>query len=304
MEEVIVLTTLDQVETKVGTEMNAGEIVIESGVMVTPHGRKEKGEGYSSSRTSESTPSAADTVPTTAQTVVPAPPGQGPPPRFLNRLKAEGLRTILEEKRLSTNSVVDRYPNVWDTLRFHRFEQFTRPRGPYIPTWVWVFYTAYGDLVPKGKKKPTMITQAMILLMGHLAYSADVRATRIEAEVPWMIERAILAALIPIRTSIDDLTAKVEICEKGHGVTSEVVLANFEIPPATTKDVCMNDVAADGSEVETDKEQLDAQEETIYGYLPDLEETIVQSVIQTLLTETSMAGSSGANIDAAPGTDA
>lgn len=39
----------------------------------------------------------------------------------MNQLKATGFRTILEEKRLSTDCVVDRYPDIWRTVHYHDF---------------------------------------------------------------------------------------------------------------------------------------------------------------------------------------
>ncbi|KAG5599024.1 hypothetical protein H5410_030394 [Solanum commersonii] len=66
----------------------------------------------------------ADTVPALAPLVAPIPP-MVLSPRLLNRLKTDRLRTILKENL----------------------------PGPYSPTWVREFYSVYGDLVPKRKKK-------------------------------------------------------------------------------------------------------------------------------------------------------
>ena len=99
----------------------------------------------SSSRTSDrhpSQPTHATPIPS-AQPEPQAPPIVVPP-KHANRLKTTGLRTILEEKILSTVSVLDCYPEVWETIKFHKFQIFTQHRATYIPSWVREFYEAVG----------------------------------------------------------------------------------------------------------------------------------------------------------------
>uniref|UniRef100_M1DMG5 Polyprotein protein n=1 Tax=Solanum tuberosum TaxID=4113 RepID=M1DMG5_SOLTU len=116
------------------------------------------------------------------------------------------------------------------------------------------------------------ITQAMHLKMGHLAHSANVRASRLEAEVPKMIERAITAVLTPIKASIDVLIARVESIDftslfgtvEIPNDESADIPTHVDMPLATTRDEIRVDVVVAKSEAETDEEQLGVQDETIF----------------------------------------
>ncbi|KAK4733833.1 hypothetical protein R3W88_008094 [Solanum pinnatisectum] len=135
--------------------------------------------------------------------------------------------------------------------------------------------------------------------MGHLAQFADVRASRVEAPVPGMIERAIANALALIRVemrehrelinghrlALDALTMRVDAC--GQAVT-----ASLEIPPATT----IEDVDREGATVESepgiDEEELSVRDADMYDDLANLEGAMVETVVQASLREISMVGSS------------
>ena len=73
--------------------------------------------------------------------------------RHTNRLKVAGHRTIIEEKVLSVEGVKERYPKVWEMIKFHNFEVFTQPRDTYVPSMVREFYQALEAVIPKVRRE-------------------------------------------------------------------------------------------------------------------------------------------------------
>ncbi|XP_049358575.1 uncharacterized protein LOC125823206 [Solanum verrucosum] len=63
----------------------------------------------------------------------------------------------------------------------------------------------------------------VILWMGHLVHFADRRASRLEAIVPGIIDRALIVCVTPFSVSIDALTTWILVCKRGHGAIDEVM---------------------------------------------------------------------------------
>ncbi|KAG5571926.1 hypothetical protein H5410_061692 [Solanum commersonii] len=58
--------------------------------------------------------------------------------------------------------------------------------------------------------------------MEQLDHSADHRAANLKASISSMIQTALLDVVTPLSTTIDTLTTRIVVCERGQGATKEV----------------------------------------------------------------------------------
>uniref|UniRef100_M1DQ33 Polyprotein protein n=1 Tax=Solanum tuberosum TaxID=4113 RepID=M1DQ33_SOLTU len=200
----------------------------------------------------------------TTEQASPVPSIQAPPTRSMNKLKAAVSRTILEEKRLSTNMIVDR------------------------------------KLVLKGKKKAnSFVTTDHVVVRGKMVKCSilDINEElgRIEAEYNKDEDEWKRAAPVDTSPSIDVDILQADTTPSTQAGEPSVMPSIFEIPPTTaTGDVVLVDDDDESDTSETEKKDLGTRDATVYDDLEDLEGATVQTMMEASLQDTSMIGSSGA----------
>ncbi|KAG5580561.1 hypothetical protein H5410_051188 [Solanum commersonii] len=130
-------------------------------------------------------------------------------------------------------------------------------------------------------------------------------ASRLEAEVPRIIQRVITSALMPLKASIDAFTTILEVWERGHGATDVVMALKVgDVEVRKDMDHMKADIASDELEAKMDEKLLGEHKKVVYEELTNLEGAMFKTTGHASLRDVFMVGSSGAKIDAPLCTDA
>uniref|UniRef100_M1DRK7 Polyprotein protein n=1 Tax=Solanum tuberosum TaxID=4113 RepID=M1DRK7_SOLTU len=154
--------------------------------------------------------------------------------------------------------------------------------------------SAYSEaLGVSSSSQPIKITQAIILMMGRLAQSADMRVTRLERSIPGMIESAILAALTPLQSFVNALIVRFTAWKEDDLDAPEIPITTGYVQKDATTDEESEEKNNEKQIAVHDDEMIEIQEKSIFINFLDLVETIGQQVIHTSPTETPTAAPSG-----------
>uniref|UniRef100_M1DIX0 Integrase core domain containing protein n=1 Tax=Solanum tuberosum TaxID=4113 RepID=M1DIX0_SOLTU len=244
----------------------------------------------------------AGSVPTPALHVVPVPPVV-PPPRLLNRLNGDGLRTILEEKLLFIKGFEGKYSDLcqhvgvpWDDTRD-----------------IEVTPSSSTDILCMEAEYTRDVVDRRRAAYVDASPEVDVDSIHAEASLPTPTVEASGTSASPSSSqapsaSTSSHTAKISqaiILKMGHlaNSTDKREAADdldapetSEISPPTTRDVYKDDADVDESDAETNEEQIDVRDAEVYDDLADLEDAMFETARYRSLRDTTMCGSSRASI--------